>query len=113
MRCGSDHFPISFVHNKVGKRKNFLFCFEAMWIRDSRFMDCIRNWWQLSIDGSSMYKVSKNLTFMKRNLKIWNKESSSTYSILKNLSFNGWIWFRGRFNIRVFQRTYNSMKILF
>lgn len=73
--CGLDHFPISFVANKIGKRKCFLFCFEAMWLMDSRFMECVNNWWQVNMDESVMYKIAKKLNFVKQNLRRWNKVS--------------------------------------
>lgn len=60
--------------DKVGVRKHFPFRFEAIWLRESRFMDCVINSQQVSIDGSAMYKISKKMAFLKQNLKRWNKE---------------------------------------
>lgn len=74
-RCGSNHFPISFLANRLGDKKCFPFRFEAIWLRDLRFMDCIKKWWKVNIDSIVIFKVAKKMTFVKRNLKKWNRES--------------------------------------
>lgn len=47
-------------------------------------MDCIRNWWQVCIDGCAMFRVAKQLDFVKINLKKWNRESFGHIFYSKN-----------------------------
>lgn len=74
-RIGSDHFPISFIADPIKKKKNIPFRFEKMWISHPALKGDIRKWWNISIHGTVMFRIAKNLTEVKCNLKKWKKES--------------------------------------
>jgi hypothetical protein len=65
-------------------------------------MDCISTRWEIKINGSLMYRIAKNLDFVKNNLKKWNRESFGHIFAPKILSFRILTMSRRRFRIRVF-----------
>lgn len=74
-RIGSNHFPISFVVDPLKKKKNMPFKIEKMWLSHPFFKEEIRKWWNISIFGTTMFRVAKKLREVKFNLKKWKKES--------------------------------------
>ncbi|XP_057844038.2 uncharacterized protein LOC131053448 [Cryptomeria japonica] len=73
-RVRSDHFPISFVVDAIAGKRNFPFRFENMWLSHPSLEYYIRQWWNISMDGSVMFKVAKKLRFVKDNVKRCNRE---------------------------------------
>lgn len=69
-RIGSDHYPISFVAESIKSNRCFPFRFEKMWISHPSLENSIANWWNINVDGSTMYKVAKKLRNIKDNIKI-------------------------------------------
>lgn len=73
-RIGSDHYPISFVADNFKNNQSFPFWFEKMWISHPNHEKSITNWWNIDVNGTTMYKVAKKLKNIKVNIKIWNKK---------------------------------------
>lgn len=46
-----------------------------MWIRHTNLIKNIREWWSVQVDGLSMYKFAKKLSFVNINVQKWNKSS--------------------------------------
>lgn len=53
------------------------FKFENMWLRDNDLHETIKSWFQHEPDqwGSRMYNLSRKLSFVKAQLKEWNKNT--------------------------------------
>ena len=71
VRVGSDHYPIFLVANKINYHKNFPFNFEKMWSLET----LIKEWWDIQVDGTAMFKVVAKLKNVKKKIKIWNKNT--------------------------------------
>lgn len=63
-RLRFDHFLISLSTDLVGRRKYFLFRFEKMWVNHLDFRDRVSSWWNINLDGFSLYRVVKNLALV-------------------------------------------------
>ncbi|XP_059071116.1 uncharacterized protein LOC131863509 [Cryptomeria japonica] len=74
-RIGSDHYPISYFVESVFRKRKFPFRFEKMWLSHPFLYDNIKKWWNISINGSTMFRVAKKFVEVKSNIRKWNKES--------------------------------------
>lgn len=64
-----DHRSIMLKLEKI-KKKHCPFKFENMWMTHGEFKNRISEWWQLKVVGKTMFRLTKNLDDVKRNLKI-------------------------------------------
>lgn len=46
--------------------------------------DKLKAWWRVKIHGTAMYRLTKNLDEVRRNLKIWNKKEFKNIHYRKN-----------------------------
>jgi hypothetical protein len=71
-KIGSDHFPLIFTIDKVNTKKNYLFRIEKMWMQHPQFESKIAEWWNIEVDGTTLFRVVTKLKNVKRKVKIWN-----------------------------------------
>lgn len=64
MRLGSNHSFISLTLDRVNRKKDFPFRFEKMWSAHPSLHSKIKEWWAIEVDGITMYKVAKKLSFI-------------------------------------------------
>lgn len=79
----SDHHLIA-LSLELAKKKRSPFKFENMWITHKDFKDKLKEWWEVKIHGTTMYKLTKKLDEVRRNLKIWNKKEFKSIYYRKN-----------------------------
>lgn len=48
---------------------------EKMWLTCESLEDNIKVWWQQSFLGALLAQIAKKLRFIKKNLKVWNRET--------------------------------------
>ena len=72
------------VADKVNFNKKFPFRFEKMWIHHPGLESLIRVWWNIHVDGTTMFKVAAKLKNVKKNIKIWNKNTFGNIFESKN-----------------------------
>ncbi|XP_059066266.1 uncharacterized protein LOC131857597 [Cryptomeria japonica] len=59
---------------KIGPRRRFPFRFEKMWLSHPNLSSSVKDWWNVQVDGSAMFQVSKKLRHVKEEVKKWNRE---------------------------------------
>ena len=75
LRPTSDHFPILLEGGRSLSKRPSPFRFKNMWIKEDKFKDLIKVWWQsLEFRGKSSYVLMEKLKAIKNLLKTWNKE---------------------------------------
>lgn len=74
-RLGSDHFPLSLSVDLLGRKKFFSFRFEKMWTYHPDLKNMVHDWWNIQVDGTTMYRVAKKLSNVKNNVRKWNQSS--------------------------------------
>ena len=79
---GSDHYPIFLLANPINSKKNYPFRFEKMWTLHSNLETLIKEWWGIKVEGTTMFRVATKLKNVKKNIKIWNKNTFG--NIFKN-----------------------------
>ena len=72
-RVGSDHSPISLSVAPIEPRRNFPFRFEKMWTSHPNLLDKVKSWWGIEVEGTTMFRVARKLSNVKRKIKVWNK----------------------------------------
>ena len=70
---GLDHSPISLSFFRLTFKRTFPFYFEKMWISHLGLETKIYSWWNIVMEGTTMYRVAQKLKNMKRNIKFWKK----------------------------------------
>lgn len=70
----SNHSPLQFLFSNLEKHKGSPFKFKMMWIKHPDFRKKVEEWWNVLIQGHAMYRFSKNLDQVKRQVKGLNKE---------------------------------------
>ena len=65
VRVQSDHYPIFLVADKINYHKNFLFRFKKMWTHHPGLETLIKEWWDIQVDGTTMFKVAAKLKNVK------------------------------------------------
>ena len=84
----SDNFPILLDGDGMGKCP-IPFRFENMWLKDERFKELLKGWWQdFNFSGSYNFILIEKLKALKNNLKIWNKEVFSKVEVNKMLALD-------------------------
>ncbi|XP_059076532.1 uncharacterized protein LOC131875853 [Cryptomeria japonica] len=83
-KVGSDHFPISFTAKPKGGRRRFSFRFEMMWLSYPSLHNCVKDWWDVKIDGTTLFSVAKKLRIVKEKIIKWNKEMFGDIFMLKS-----------------------------
>ncbi|XP_040996134.1 uncharacterized protein LOC121242320 [Juglans microcarpa x Juglans regia] len=73
-RSTSDHTPmfIEFMKDPFSYGLA-LFCFQQMWVDHHDFLDCVRTAWDVHVDGSAIYILTRKLKQTKVALREWNK----------------------------------------
>ena len=70
----SDHYPILLDGGGV-RRGPIPFRFENMWLKEERFKELLKGWWQgFNCSGSYSFVLLEKLKALKVKLKNWNKE---------------------------------------
>lgn len=69
---GSNHSPIFLLIALIEPRRNPPFRFEKMWTSHPDLLDRVKLWWDLDVEGMTMFRVSRKLSNVKR-IKFWNK----------------------------------------
>lgn len=72
---GSDHNPMLLETLEQRRRVNAPFCFENMWLTHRALEGLVREWWGYSFSGPPLSQIDKKLRFIKKNLKVWNRET--------------------------------------
>ena len=73
-KIGSDHFPLIFMAVIINIKKKFPFRFEKMWMQHPQFQSKLIEWWNIDVDGTTLYRIVTKLKNVKKEVKIWNKE---------------------------------------
>lgn len=73
-KSSSDHNPLLLEGLDPGIRRGAPFCFELMWLKHLDLKERIREWWGIRVQGTAMFRFSRKLNWVKRQVKIWNKE---------------------------------------
>ena len=69
----SNHRPILLSLDASGEHKKWNrkpFCFEAMWVSDSRWHDVITRAWDCTLNGTPMFATASKLKRCKQSLKV-------------------------------------------
>ena len=69
VHVGSDHYPIFFATDKINFHKNFPFRFEKMWTLHPNLESLIKEWWNIRVEGTAMFRVAPKLNNVKKNMK--------------------------------------------
>lgn len=72
---GSHHFPIFLVADKLNYQINFPFRFEKMWTLHPDLENLIKEWWGITMEGTTMFRVATKLKNVKKNILKWNKDT--------------------------------------
>ena len=84
MRAASDHCPIMLDTNDF-KWGPTPFRFENMWTRDKNYKEKFKEWWRKGdVQGWEGHKFMKRLEQVKKEIKLWNKESFGDVRLAKN-----------------------------
>lgn len=84
IRVGCDHYPINFmVEPKGGRRRKFSFRFEKMWLSHPSFLNCVKVWWNVQVDGTSLFCIAKKLRIVNDKVRKWIKETFGDIFLLK------------------------------
>ena len=51
------------------------FRYEIIWESHPKFKDHIQEWWNIRVDGMTMYRLTQKLDNIRRNVKGWAKIS--------------------------------------
>lgn len=73
-KCGSDHSPLILEGSIPESFKGAPFRFELMWLKHTELREKIQDWWSIQVQGCAMYRFSKKLNWIKRRIKVWNRE---------------------------------------
>ncbi|XP_059073460.1 uncharacterized protein LOC131047916 [Cryptomeria japonica] len=73
---GSDHFPVSLIVQNDAVPIRCPFKMEKMWFRELSFKEIVVGWWKEApvVDGFMAYQFFKKLSYVKQELKSWNRE---------------------------------------
>lgn len=44
-----------------------------MWSLHPDLLDKVKCWWEIEVEGSAMFRVTRKLSNVKRMIKVWNK----------------------------------------
>ena len=47
--------------------------FEKMWTSHPDLFDKVKSWWEIDVEGTTMFRVTRKLSNVKRKIKVWNK----------------------------------------
>ena len=72
---GLDHYPIFLRVDLLTFQKNYPFRFEKMWILHLGLENLIKEWWNIHVEGTTMFKVAAKLKNIFKNIKIWNEDT--------------------------------------
>lgn len=72
-RIASNHRPL-LLYLEPPKKKNSPFRFDYMWEQHDSFKRNLLGWWNITVEGTTMYRVSQKLKNVKKELKKWNRE---------------------------------------
>ena len=88
-RIGSNHSPISLSVVPIEPKRNFPFQFEKMWTSHPGLVEKVKSWWAIEVEGSTMFRVTRKLSNVKRKIKVWNKiDFGHIFKEKENLSVN-------------------------
>lgn len=75
-RLCSNHNPILPSHRIQLSAKSIPFKFEAMWLSHDSFLKVVETSWTncSCCRGNAQFVLAQKLKFLKKNLKVWNKE---------------------------------------
>ncbi|XP_059070394.1 uncharacterized protein LOC131860059 [Cryptomeria japonica] len=74
-QLGSDQFPICLSEILLSRRKAYPFRFEKMRLMVPEIHDKIMEWWNIDIQGTTMFHIAKKLSSVKSHIQHWNKSS--------------------------------------
>jgi len=57
-----------------------------MWTSHPNLLERIRVWWSIEVEGTTMFRVSRKLSNVKRMVKAWNKSDLATFYLSKRIS---------------------------
>ena len=103
-RTRSDYSPISLTLDPIAIKENLPFRFKRMWTSHPGISLFILEWWNIHIEGTTMFRVAKKLENIKLNFKKWNKLDFVTFSNSKLRSQRTSVLFRVLFRRRVIMR---------
>lgn len=72
-KIASNHFPLQFKDEPFQARNNFPFRFEKMWMQHPNFNSLLKKWWNIKIEGSTLFCVANKLKNVKKRVRDWNK----------------------------------------
>lgn len=58
--------------------------FEMMWLSYPSLHNCVKDWWDVKIDGTTLFSVAKKLRIVKEKIIKWNKEMFGDIFMLKS-----------------------------
>lgn len=72
---GSSHNPLLLETLEQRRKFNVPFYFENMWLTHNALEGLVREWWGCRFSRSPLSQIAKNLRFIKKNMKVWSRET--------------------------------------
>lgn len=82
-KIGSNEIPIIFSTNTIFGEKKFPFIFEKMWIVYSNFENFFKSFFDIKVDGFSMFSMVKKIYNVKKCLKFGARQVLQTIFLLR------------------------------